>query len=255
MIKALCTCAVLCVRPPFLYTQGSAGTTTNVEPRFLVDIPTAGMLPQAGVGLDVDFYQQGGVLVGVGVGILDRLSIGVSYGGSGLIGDQQPDMNNYPGVSIKLRPFEESDAFPALAFGFDSQGRDGWLDDLDRYRVKSPGFYAALSRNYAWFGYFSLHGGVNYSMEHGDGDQDVNFTAGLEKSLGNVFSTVLEYNLGLNDSDHDAIGKGRGYLNAGLRWSAGGGLTLALHFKDLLQNARGVDAINRTFRLEYAKFF
>ena len=235
--------------------QGSAGTEANVEPRYVIDIPTAGMLPQAGVGLDVDFYQQGGLLVGVGVGILDRLSIGIAYGGSGVIGDRKADMNDAPGVQVKLRLFEESEAFPALALGFDSQGRDGWIDELDRYRVKSPGFYAVLSRNYAWLGYFSIHGGVNYSMERGDGDKDVNFTTGIEKSIGNVIAVVAEYNLASNDSDREAIGKGRGYLTAGLRWSTGGGLTLAMHFKDLLANARGSDSVNRTFRLEYVKFF
>ncbi len=204
--------------------------------------------------MDLEFHQQGGVLAGVSVGLLDRLSIGLSYGGSGLIGDQEPVMNKLPGANIKVRLFEESTYFPAVALGFDSQGRDGVIKDLDRYQIKSPGFYLAVSRNYSWLGDLSLHGGANYSLERSDGDRDVNFFAGVEKTIGTGISAVLEYNLASNDSDARAIGKGRGYLNGGLRWSAGGGLTLGLNLKDILGNARNVSSVNRTVRLEYVKF-
>jgi len=60
------------------------------------DVPTAGMLPKGTVNLDVDFYQEGGVLLGVSFGIFNRLSLGLSYGGSNLIGGDKPVMNEVP---------------------------------------------------------------------------------------------------------------------------------------------------------------
>ena len=234
--------------------QGSAGTEGHLEPRFLVDIPTAGMLAKGSLALDLDFYQEGGVLLGLSVGLLDRLSIGVSYGGTHLIGSDDPVMNSVPGANIKIRIIEENMTFPALVLGFDSQGRDGYLKDLSRYVIKSPGLYVAASKNYSMIGFFSIHGGVNYSLERADGDRDVNVFAGVEKTLGSVVSLVVEYNLGSNDSNGGAIGKGRGYLNTGLKWAVGNGLTLGVCLKDLAKNTNNdLTVANRTVKIEYVR--
>jgi hypothetical protein len=235
--------------------QSSAGTQGKAEPRFIVDMPTAGMLGKGTYAVDVDFYQDGGVLVFLNAGIFERLSFGISYGGSKLLGSESPVMNELPGVNLKVRILEETLGFPALVVGFDSQGKDGYIKDLDRYLVKSPGLYAALSKNYTLLGYFSLHGGVNYSFERADDDRDINFYVGAEKTIGPFISAVLEYNAALNDNDGNAIGKGRGYLNAALKCSLGGGLTIGLNFKDFFNNARGETMIRRTARLEFASRF
>jgi hypothetical protein len=235
--------------------QGSAGTQGKGEPRFIIDMPTAGMLGKGIYAVDVDFYQDGGVLVALNAGIFERLSFGISYGGSKLLGSESPVMNALPGVNLKIRVLEESLGFPALVVGFDSQGKDGYIKELDRYLVKSPGLFAVLSKNYTLLGYFSLHGGVNYSFEHADEDRDINFFTGVEKTLGPFLSALVEYNLGLNDSDGKALGKGRGYLNAALKCSLGGGLTVGLNFKDFFNNARGESMIRRTARLEFATRF
>jgi hypothetical protein len=233
--------------------QGSAGTNGKLEPRSLVDVPTAGILPKGTFSLDVDFYQEGGVLMGVSLGIFDRLSLGVSYGGSKLIGGETPVMNEIPGMHLKIRALEESFVLPAIALGFDSQGKDGYLKDRNRYKIKSPGFYAVASKNYTFIGFLSLHGGINYSLEQSDGDEDINVFVGLEKTLGPVASLVLEYNLASNDSNAKAVGKGRGYLNAGLHWSIGGGLTLGVSLKDLAKNGGDVSVGNRTVQIEYIR--
>jgi hypothetical protein len=245
----------LLLSPSGSRAQGSAGSGATIEPRHLIDVPTAGMLPRSSFVVDLDFYQQGGVLLGISAGILDRLSFGISYGGSKLIGGESPVMNEIPGVNIKIRVIEESIGLPAIAIGFDSQGKDGYIKEMSRYVIKSPGFYAAASKNYAAAGFLSFHGGVNYTLEHGDEDKDVNFFVGIEKSLGPVFAAMVEYNLGSNDSDRKAIGKGRGYLNAGLRWTVGGGLTLGANLKDLFKNGGDLTVGNRTVNLEYVKPF
>ena len=239
-----------------LAAQGSAGTEGALEPRYLVDLPTAGMLSKGSFALDLDFYQQGGVLLGLSVGLLDRLSFGVSYGGTDLIGSGEPVMNSVPGVNVKIRIIEENIALPAIVLGIDTQGRDGYVKALRRYAIKSPGVYAAASKNYALLGFFSLHAGANYSFEHDDNDKDVNIFAGVEKSVGSVVSLLMEYNLASNDSNGKALGKGRGYLNAGLKWTVGGGLTLAVCLKDLAKNSsNNISVANRTVKIEYARMF
>jgi hypothetical protein len=233
-----------------LLAQGSAGSKGKAEPRILVDMPTAGLLDRGSVAVDVDFYQEGGVQAGLSVGVFDRLTFGVSYGGSRLLGSGSAIMNPVPGVVIKVRLLEESTGLPALALGFDSQGRDGYLKGLDRYVVKSPGLFAVLSKNYLLAGYLSLHGGINYSFERGDDDRSFNLYAGAEKTIGSYLSLLAEYNMAMNDNSGEAIGKGRGYLNCALKWSFAGGITLGVNFKDLLRNSREGEEVNRTARLE-----
>jgi hypothetical protein len=238
-----------------LAAQGSAGTGARVEPRYIVDMPTAGMLAKGTFAIDGRVYGNGGLLVGFSAGIFSRLAAGISYGGSGIIGAGDPVMNVAPGFFVKVRIIEESVVSPAIALGFDSQGYDGYIKELSRYVIKSPGFYGVISKNYDLLGYLSIHGGVNYSLERADGDQDVNFYAGAEKSLGSFASLVVEYNLGMNDSNQGASGKGLGYLNAALQFSPGSGLTIGLCLKDILQNGAAEEGATRTMKIEFVNSF
>lgn len=233
--------------------QGSAGSSATLEPRYIVDLPTAGMLSHGSLAFDMDFYHSGGLLISTTVGVFDRVLLGISYGGAGILGNDRPEWNDVPGLAARLRVVEESEAFPAIAIGFESQGKEEYLSELDRYAYKSPGLYIVGSKNYDAMGYLSLHAGINYSLERGDGDTDPNVYFGAEKSVGSVFSVVGEYNLGLNDSDTDALGRGRGYLNLGVRATMGGGLSLSFNLKDITRNQEAVGFANRTLSLEYVR--
>ncbi len=253
--RVVLTAVVLLLAAAPLAAQGSAGTKGKAEPRFLVDMPTAGMLEKGTFAVDVDFYQEGGVLAALSAGIFERLMFGVSYGGSRLLGREDAVMDPMPGVMIRLRLLEENVALPALAIGFDSQGKDGYLKDLDRYSVKSPGLFAVVSKNYLLLGYLSLHGGINYSFERADDDRSFNVYAGAEKTIGPFLSILAEYNLAMNDNSGQAIGRGRGYLNAALKWSFAGPITLGVNFKDILKNSRAVNQVTRTARIEIVAAF
>jgi len=233
--------------------QGSAGSGSRLEPRWLVDCPTAGMLPRGSMAFDAEFYREGGVDLAFDIGIFDRLSAGLSYGGSGLIGESTPVMNATPGFNVRVRLLEESVYVPALALGFDSQGHDGYVRSLSRYTIKSPGLFAVVSKNYSALGYLSVHGGGNYSLERSDGNRNINLFAGIEKTLGPFLSLMVEYNLGTNDTGGNSLGAGKGYLNAALRCSLGGGLTLGVGFKDLDDNGGNVTVANRTVHIEYVR--
>ena len=238
------------------FGQSNAGEAATIEPTMLIDKPTAGMLHRGNYSISANFYQQGGVLFGVAVGLLDQFSFGISYGGTDVIGSRKPRMNPSPGVNVKLRILDETSYSPAIALGFDSQGKEPYLENLKRYTIKSPGFYAVASQNYAFAGNLSLHGGVNLSMERNDGDKDLNAFIGAEKSLGKDISLLAEYDLAMNDNSASATGRRRGgYLNAALRWSWGKGLVVGINVKDIFKNQPNVNAPNRTIQIEYVGSF
>ncbi len=248
--------SILCIPQSTSRAQGSAGSAATLEPRYLVDIPTAGLLPRGSFSVDMDFFQYGGVMMRINAGIAHMLSFGISYGANQVVGADKIDPNPYPGINIRVRIVDETTIAPAVLVGFDSQGKEPYIDELDRYTIKSPGFFVVISKNYNMLGNLSVHGGLNYSLERKDGSNAVNMYTGLEKSLGTNISFLLEYNLGLNDARADAMGRGRGYLNTGMRWSVGKGFTLGFDLKDLVKNQRDRASIgNRTVYIEYVNFF
>jgi len=237
----------------FADAQGSAGTDAKYEPRYLIDLPTAGMIPHGNLALDLDFYQSGGLLMELSIGAFDHFLLGVSYGGTKVIGNDKPAWNSAPGFQIRFRVINETVILPAIALGFDSQGKEFFNKKNDRYTIKSLGFYAAASKNYNLLGNLSLHGGVNYSLERADGDRDPNLFIGAEKSLGPIISVLTEYNIGWNDSHNNALGRGRGYFNIGARISVGNGFSIGVNLKDILKNQQEVTIGNRTIKIEYLK--
>jgi hypothetical protein len=123
---------------------------------------------------------------------------------------------------------------------------------LERYQIKSPGFFASAAKNFQFLGYLSFHGIINYSLERDDGDKDINLGIGLEKTIGDQVSIVAEYDLAINDNTGNSFGDGNGYLNMGVRWSAGDGFTVGLDLRNLLDNDKFNSAkADRAIFVEY----
>lgn len=250
MRKIIITLCICMLTVP-LAAQNSAGDAANIEPRFIIDTPTAGLLKRGAFSLESNFFQDGGLMLGLYAGALDRLTFGISYGGVGVIGRSKVNMQKLPGVMIKYRLFDENEAAPAVAFGFDSQGKETYIDSLERFTIKSRGIFIAASKNYSLMGFLSFHGGVNWSMEKKDGDKDMDVFVGVEKSIGQELSFLAEYDFGFNDSH--IVGQGKGYLNAGLRWALANGLTLGFDLKNVVKNQKNVTFANRTLKVEYVR--
>lgn len=223
----------------------------------LIDSPTAGLADKGRFGIDLRFFANGGVSAQLHAGVLSRLGVGLSFGGEQIIGDQ--DIDWYPRVeaAVKYRLIEENTTWPALVLGYETQGYG--THGNDRYQIKSKGFLAVLSKNYvSSLGQFGLHGGFNLSRENRDDD---NFSGwlGVDKAVSRQLTLVAEYDLGLNDNAQDALGTGKGYLNAGGRWSVGPQLILGLYLKDLLGNAGDNEAnwsnVNRELTVLYSEEF
>lgn len=238
-----------------ILSQGTAGEKARFEYRSLIDMPTAGVLEKGYVGLTNDVLPYGVVILKMEVGVFDNISFGISYGGSNIIGAGKIHWYKLPGVNIRFRLFDETVITPAITMGFDSQGKGEYFDSTGRYAIKSPGFYGAISKNFAFLGYLSLHGSVNYSLETKDGDNYLDFKAGFEKTLGADFSIVGEYDFAFNDNHPDNwFGSGNGYLNMGLRWAVGNGFTIGFDLRDLLDNKKWKpSAADRAIKIEYIK--
>lgn len=248
ILVSLCSLTVL---GPRALGQSYAGDAATIEPTSIVDKPTAGILKKGSYAVRTNFFEEGGVLVGISVGVFDNFSFGISYGGTDIIGEQKIKMNPLPGVNVKIRLIDEASTMPALAIGFDSQGKEPYVDSTSRYTIKSPGFYLAGSKNYSFLGNLSFHGGVNLSMERGDGDKDLNFYVGAEKSIGKDISILAEYDFANNDNNSRALGKGKGYLNFAFRWSWGKGLIVGFDLKNVIKNQNNVVIGNRALQLDF----
>lgn len=226
------------------------------ELRWILDTPTAGMLPRGAFDLDMRTFSQGGLQATLGIGLMDRFSVGLGYGAASVLTDTMPDYNPRLEFELKLRLLEESPELPAFAVGYSSQGYGPYDSANKRYMVKSPGFYGAFSKNFKIYSNPSgLHGGVNYSLENKkDNDPDAFF--GFNADLGADMMFLTEYDLGLNDNKRYSVyGLGRGYLNMGLVWYMTDDLSLEFDLRNLLRNRKGASAIDREARLVYVEFF
>ena len=62
-------------------------------------------------------FGPGGALLGYfNIGIWDRLGVGLSYGGSNLIGAGDPGFYTQPGVQIRVLAIEEGFVYPSVFF-------------------------------------------------------------------------------------------------------------------------------------------
>jgi len=237
-----------------IYSQGSAGQGAKYEYRSLIDLPTVGILEKGIVGVSMDLLPLGTVVSKIEVGVFDNFSFGISYGGANILGSGSIKWYELPGVNARVRVMNETMQMPALTIGFDSQGKGDYLNKTNRYSIKSPGFFLAAAKNFEFFGFFSVHGVINYSLERDDNDKDLNLGFGVEKTIGERISVIAEYDFAINDNNSLSFGDGSGYLNFGARWTIGQGFTLGVNLRDLLDNKKLYSAkADRGLFIEYLK--
>ncbi len=229
----------------------SAFAQGNV-PRWLVDGPTAGMLPAGRLAADLRLYGDSGILSQIEVGVHNRVSIGVSFGGQHLVGSREAAWNPRVEVAGRVRVIEEELKIPAVAVGYHSQGYGEYDEGLKRYAVKSKGFYAVASKNYGFpLGDMGVHAGLNRSLEDGDGDGDISGFLGADVELKRVFALLMEYDFAINDNEDNSLGSGRGRLNLGGRWMPSDRLNLEVDVKNLFRDGKRSKSIDRQVRLVY----
>lgn len=235
-------------------------TLYDFAPRKLVDLPTAGTLPRGNFQLGLRIYAGGGALGYADIGLSDRFSLGISYGGTDIVSNEKPEWNPRIGFNLKLRLVDELEFFPAITVGFTDQGYGTWDGAYERYTYKSRGFYGVLSRSFYFYKWTSgWHFGINHSREYQhDHDKDINFFGGFDATFNYNLAILTEYDAALNDNKGDTdhvTGKGRGYLNVAVKWLFADNLELELLFKDLLLNRWESESFTREVRMMYIDSF
>ena len=224
----------------------------------LIDCPSAGV-PESGVyDFELRSFPDGGILAGFTYGLLKRFGIGLYYGGTRIIGFDEPEWNPQPGVVAMCRILNESMMLPALSIGFSNQGYGAWIDSTDRYQFKAKGFYAALGKVFRFgkIGEIGWNLGVNMNPIEEDNEK-LDLFLGLDYYLIRQIALVAEYSAGLDDKSEFNLGEGKGYLNLGLRWTFAERMALDLHLKDIIGNQdaelRGGNRIGREIRISYVE--
>ena len=89
-------------------------------------------------------------------------------------------------------------------------------------------------------------------------DRDDNVFVGIDKELNRSFSLLIEYDAALNDNDYSlneiTFGRGKGYLNTGIRWAMSSNLMLEINFNDINQNTNS-EYTNREIKVMYSESF
>jgi hypothetical protein len=208
------------------------------EPLYVIDHPTAGLLGN------------GEYLFSGRIGP-QSFQVGTSFGMQKLFDRGDVDVNDKIGFQFRLRLLEEY-ATPALAVGFDSQGKGFYHAQEKRYDRKSPGFYVVLSKNYTTLlGQVALHGGMNYSTENKD-DDDPDLFFGTDWALLDQLSVLFDFDAAFNDNvDAGNFGKGSIYVDAGVRMHYAESLSLMFIFRDLTSNFRPAAGVGRELEIAF----
>ncbi len=237
-----------------VFSQGTAGYKTPYESREIIDMPTAGVLPLNSYNIKAKLFREGGIELESNFSFLQNLMLGVSFGGNTIIGNGEIQFQKIPGFNVKFRVFDEKLYFPAIAIGFSNQGNGKWISANNRFENLSPGFYLAISKNFAWaLGEVSATGGINYSLEPDKSQRSVNAYGGFEQTLGKYFSLCGEIKLNLDDK---AYTNSSANLNLSLKSSIARGITLELQARNILNNNKYMNkTIDRRLSIDVIKYF
>lgn len=225
------------------------------EPRYIVDMPTAGIIPKGSFSAYTVFSDGGGVMAELSAAPLKDFNMGICYSGSNVIGGGQVTWQNYPGIHLRYRILNETPNVPAVLIGVSTQGRGIFSADEKRFTTLSPGFFASVSKSFNWFlGGLALHGGVNYSFEPPSSQKSINVYVGVEQTLASVFSVSIEYNPTLDDGNKQFLSE-KGLLNASFKWMLDKNFVLELQARDLLAHYASYSSFTRWLALEYVTTF
>ncbi len=189
-------------------------------------------------------WGEGGVLARFGVGLFDRLTLGMSYSANRLIGASVPMLSRQrPELLARVAVLKEMGYVPDLVLGFESQGYDAC--DGERFAVFEKGVYLAIGKTIEpTKTYCEL--GLNWW-------QGFNGFFAVNQVLPGNLEIIAEYDPGLNDLP--AQGKWRGgWLNFGVSWTFVNRVRLGFALRDILGNNEA-SRLNRVIDLSFHERF
>jgi hypothetical protein len=189
-----------------------------------VDQPVPVSLAHGEYFAGIRFWGSGGVMARLGVGLFNRVTLGVSYGGDSIIGSAKPAFfgGYQPRFQARLAILEELGYVPGLVLGFESQGYDNYVGQ--EFQVKEKGGYLAVGKTIDVTRTYCVLG-ANYW-------QGFNGFAAVNQLLPGNVEIIAEYDPAFNDKTDQNYG----FLNFGLAWTFGEKMRLAAGLRDILGN-------------------
>ncbi|MGC8866953.1 MAG: hypothetical protein ACP5IO_04405 [Elusimicrobiales bacterium] len=173
----------------------------------LIDIPTAGIIDYSNFELKTRFYNNGGILTYMNIGVINNiLNLGASFMIDKIIGSQTPVRMVEPKMQIKFRFCDGGYYIPALVLGYDGQGY--YYDSrIKKFMQKGKGLYLVGSKeilvglmghmgfNIPDFddGYLFGFIGVNYNVE-----DKINIRVEYDNLFHSDYNSRFNFGVGVN---------------------------------------------------------
>jgi len=208
-----------------------AGILSAGELMRIVQEPTAGLVAPGTYGVSLSTFPSDGLRFSFTVGVINRVMLGLGYGGWDITGLQDPTWFEHVYLKAGVRLLDESDAFPGVLIGFDNepeQARTG-----ASYSRSSRDLYLAGSKNFETIGGdLAFHLGISMDVQE---PEHAGAWLGMDKSLPGGFGAALEWDLATDEDDSVRIDNGGGFLNGELFWESFGQVRVSLQFIDLME--------------------
>ncbi|MEO0136510.1 MAG: hypothetical protein ABIL39_06540 [candidate division WOR-3 bacterium] len=215
---------------------------------YLIDQPDLTIPKHGNYSVQLRFGPEGEIIGYGAIELLDRISLGLSYGASNLIGAGNPNFYKLPGLQARLLIIEQSWMVPTIICGFDNQGYGEYDDTASRYDIMSKGLYCQVG---GIFEYPDLtitpSIGANYSFEHGG---HIDIFSGVKFKIGST-ELLIDYTPNLNDPRD----QNKGYLNSGIRFNFYNQLFFEFALRDMLDNSNKNQQLNRMIKIGYSSAF
>lgn len=209
---------------------------------YLIDQPDIEFLNHGDYVFHMRFGPEGEIIGYGHIGLFDRISFGLSYGASNLIGAGNPGFYKVLGFQARLLALEQSLMIPSIICGFDNQGYGEY--DTARFDIMSKGLYIQVGGSFEYPGLMigpSI--GLNYSFEQG-GRFDI--FGGVKFKIGSTI-LMLEY----SPNFYDLRDQNKGYLNTGIRFVFNEQTFFEFALRDLLDNSNKAQQLNRMIKIGY----
>ncbi len=219
-------------------------------PTELIEVPTAHVNEYGNFDLNLRVYEQGSVLTRLTVSALRNIDMGIYINVENATGNAAVKMTR-PELLLKCRLFNSGEIMPALAIGYDSQGRGTYFREDDYipylgiyteknvYSEKERGLFAVLSKGEFYSG-LGISIGINANdLEEFKLKDDVYMFIGISQRLSEEMYFIAEYD-NIKDTNNDDK-----RLDMGLRYMPITGLTVEFAVKNIKHSYRDIDRILR----------
>jgi hypothetical protein len=205
-----------------------------------IDQPVPVSLGHGEYFVNARLWGEGGALVRFGVGLFDRITLGMSYGGNRFLGNDSIRLYHRPEFQARLAVLGEEGYIPAVALGFESQGYDDYYDSIQTSYLTLPrGGYLCVGKTITPIRTFVQVGASYWSGFDGFIVANCLLPGGVE--------LIGEYDPALNDRRGGSGWRG-GLLNFGIAWSFAEKARLGFGLRDVTGN-RPATRLNRVLEL------